>query len=363
MIEESIIDRLYEAALAPGMWVEALKAAAAASGSASASLIFYRALDVEPRFRATPRIHDGLARYVESGAWRHCAQARRAATAPWRGLLYSDEIMPPLGPNDSNLAYLLSIGLEAQLNGVVTLPTGEFCGVTFERDSGEGRHASEQVALLERLMPHVSRACLVATRLGLEAAQSSAHAFSLLGLPAAALRGGDVVLATNDLFERRDDLFASRGFGRLALREPSSNALFQSALAGLDARAAIAPRSIPVRSAIASNYAVIHILPMRRTAHEILSGADAMVVVTEARQLRAAPEPPILIALFDITASEARLCVELARGASVNTAAATVGVTVKTARTYIERIFAKTGVHSQAELIAMLHGAAVPGAP
>lgn len=42
---------------------------------------------------------------------------------------------------------------------------------------------------------------------------------------------------------------------------------------------------------------------------------------------------------------------------SVNEAAAANGITVKTGRTYLERIFAKAGTHDQSQLVALLKSA------
>lgn len=362
MDETALTDQIYEAAFAPERWVGALDAMAAASGSASGSLIVYRRLDEAPRFRATALTQSGLSAFVETGAWRHCGRMRAAVAAPWRGFRYPAELMgPEVAQGDLVLSALDSLGLAAQLNALVVLPTGEMCGVTVEREKARGLHSAQERALLDALAPHLSRACLVAARLGLEAARSATHAFELLGLPAAALRGDGGVLVANDLFARRADLFAERGFGRLTLRDARADAMLRAAVEGAT-RGVVATQSIPLRGVGDAPSAVLHVLPARRAARDILSGAEAIVVTTQVRPDRAAPEPPILTALFDLTPAEARVCVEIGRGADVPTAAARLGVTLKTARTYLDRAFAKTGTHSQIELIALMRSAAPPGA-
>ena len=356
-----LTDRLYEAAFAPERWESALDAMAAASGSASGSLVVYRTLDEAPRFRATALTRDGLTAFVESGAWRHCGRMRAAASSPWRGFLYPCELTGAsnAGP-DAVLAALDSLGLAAQLNALVPLPTGETCGVTVERAKERGPHDPRERALLDALAPHLSRACLVAARMGLEAARSAAHAFALLGLPAAALRADRRVVAANDLFADRADLFAERGAGRLTLRDARADALFAEAVERAG-RGGGGARSIPLRGVAGAPSAVLHVLPARRAARDILCGADVMVAATQVRLDRAAPEPPVLTALFDLTPSEARLCVEIARGAGLPEAARRLDVTLKTARTYLDRAFAKTGAHSQIDLLALLRSAAPPG--
>jgi DNA-binding CsgD family transcriptional regulator len=58
--------------------------------------------------------------------------------------------------------------------------------------------------------------------------------------------------------------------------------------------------------------------------------------------------------LFDLTPSEARLAAALVSGRSLKEIAANSNITVKTGRTYLERIFAKTGTRQQSELVALL---------
>jgi DNA-binding CsgD family transcriptional regulator len=58
--------------------------------------------------------------------------------------------------------------------------------------------------------------------------------------------------------------------------------------------------------------------------------------------------------LYALTAVEARLAVCLSQGKSVDEAASAMGVTVNTARTYLKRIYSKTGVRRQTELVRLL---------
>ena len=68
---------------------------------------------------------------------------------------------------------------------------------------------------------------------------------------------------------------------------------------------------------------------------------------------------PALCAL-GLTAAERRLVGHLCRGRPLEDAAAAAEVTISTARTYLKRIFAKTGTHRQSELIALLAALSPP---
>ena len=55
---------------------------------------------------------------------------------------------------------------------------------------------------------------------------------------------------------------------------------------------------------------------------------------------------------FGLSRSEARLACRLASGDSLSTAAATLGLSVETARNYSKSLYAKTGARGQGPLVA-----------
>ncbi|MDR3435235.1 response regulator [Telmatospirillum sp.] len=58
--------------------------------------------------------------------------------------------------------------------------------------------------------------------------------------------------------------------------------------------------------------------------------------------------------LFDLTEAEARLALLLSEGQRIEDAAERLGITVNSARTYLKRIFSKTDVTRQAELVRLI---------
>ncbi|MDR6873381.1 DNA-binding CsgD family transcriptional regulator [Bosea sp. BE125] len=58
--------------------------------------------------------------------------------------------------------------------------------------------------------------------------------------------------------------------------------------------------------------------------------------------------------VFGLTPKEARLACSLAEGLSLKDAAQRQGIRFKTARSYLEGIFQKTGAHQQSQLVAVL---------
>jgi DNA-binding CsgD family transcriptional regulator len=62
----------------------------------------------------------------------------------------------------------------------------------------------------------------------------------------------------------------------------------------------------------------------------------------------------MLVDLFNLVPSEARLAWAIAQGHSIATAADKIGVTVETARGYSKQIYAKTGAKGQADLVRII---------
>ena len=98
---------------------------------------------------------------------------------------------------------------------------------------------------------------------------------------------------------------------------------------------------------------VAHVVPVRRSAHDIFAGSYAILLLTPLGGPRA-PSTELLRSLFDLTQSEARIAAGLAKGQSLETIAAAGTITIETARSYLRRVLEKTGCHRQAELVALL---------
>ena len=90
------------------------------------------------------------------------------------------------------------------------------------------------------------------------------------------------------------------------------------------------------------------------------SGPHMVVILID---LDAVPQPTseALQKIFDLTPSEARLAIEISAGKSPEEIAEATHVAVGTVRKQLHSIFAKTGTHRQAELVALLaHVAILP---
>ncbi|WP_292859509.1 hypothetical protein [Mesorhizobium sp.] len=230
----------------------------------------------------------------------------------------------------------------------------------FQRALGEGRYDRGSFDVLDALRPTMARASLIAARLGVERARGTVAAMTAIGLPAAVLSLSGRVLTANPLFEAMSSVFLPVAFGGLAIAEPNANQLFQEAIVAARGEAEPSVRSIPVPATADRQPLILHLLPLRRAAHEIFSGADILVAATAVNASSMVPSPTLLAGLFDLTPAEARLASALSQGRTLTEATASSNITVKTGRSYLERIFAKTGTRQQSQLVALLKSAELP---
>ena len=145
-------------------------------------------------------------------------------------------------------------------------------------------------------------------------------------------------------------LHAGRG-GRLAARDPAIGREIEAALHEATHDPHARPRAIVLsRDPWRDMLLVASGLPGGASGP-----APAVVAYVHADDWSSADRCDQLSQLFDLLPSEARLALALSRGSSIAEAAAELGLTVESARTYSKRIYAKTGARGLADLVRFIH--------
>lgn len=194
---------------------------------------------------------------------------------------------------------------------------------------------------------------MMADALEFERARHMVAAMEAMGLPAIVLSLRGKVLAKNPLAAARCDLFRLRAHGGLTLPTPQADALLAEGISAIGAEEASA-QSIPVQPRDDRPAAVIHLLPVRGGARDVCSGDGEVLVVANELRPGIGPSVKLLMGLYDLTRSEARIAAELTRGSTLQDAARAQSIRISTARAYLARIFSKTGTNQQSQLVALL---------
>jgi DNA-binding CsgD family transcriptional regulator len=355
---QEAIDAIYEAAFVPDQWSHALQSVASTTGCASGVIATWDEQQVPQGYRATPLIRPAVEHTMRSPQGQDSRRFTALHGVMNNGFTSIESLLSREAfDNDPVQIGLRSLGLESQAATAIPMPSGELVCISFERHLSAGSFDDRTISQLNELRPHLARAGLMAARLGLERAQTTVNALRTIGLPAAVMTLSGRVLTTNDLFDAMPSTFLPSSHGGLAINDFAANALFQSTIDAAKARAEPAVRSIPIAARDERSAVVAHVLPLRRAAHDMFSGGDLLIVATMVRANAMLPSASILMGLFDFTPSEVKIATALAAGGTVQQAATEAGIQLTSARTYLDRIYRKTGTHQQSQLVALLKSA------
>lgn len=354
---DSLIDRIYEAAVIPDLWPNVLHEVSAVAGCFGGILFTTPARDITrwtssagtqqvmADFTSDPELVAGNMRLQKAIAARHHGFFANHQ-------LYSREEM------EQSLVYtkfFFPRGLGYAAGTALPMPNGDIAIIDLERRYADGPVSNEEIAQLDAIRPHLARAAALSTRLNLERARAIVDALGRAGMPAAILGGQDRILAANPQLEGMRDQVLFLAHGKFALAYQPSNRLLMELLAS---RHAGASNSIPIPATLESTAAVLHALPLPGEAADVFSGAKTLLVITRLDR-PASPTAELLTGLFDLTASEAKVARGVSEGLSPDEIASALGLTRETVRFYLKGVFAKTGVSRQVDLMALLSGAAL----
>jgi len=350
----ALIDRIYEAAALPELWREVLIELARFAGAPEAVMIVstgthYRDfVTTSPEFDAVVNDHlrfPGNVRTERLLALRHpgfltdldIVTEEEIATLP----LYQDFLIPR--------------GYGAGTATTVLVPSGDSVIVHCERARAEGDFGPQVLSALNGLRPHLARAALLSARLEMERVTTTTRTLEALGLPAAVLgSGGRVIDANPSLVAMMPHTLSDQPL-RLAVVDPAADRLLREAVAQSAQPRAMPVRSIPIAASGERPPVILHLVPIRGAAHDVFVRARFVLIATPV-VAQDVPSADVVQGLFDLTPAEARLAALIGAGDAPAPAAAKLGITPSTARSVLRRIFQKTGVSRQAELVGLLAG-------
>jgi DNA-binding CsgD family transcriptional regulator len=355
-----LIELIYEAAFVPEVWDDVLQQATDISGSASAQ-VFFMSRHFPPRGTTLPNMRTLFDDFIKGDTWSFCESMSRMCDLQPASFVHVDDYLTPEQiERDPARIMLRQAGIGAHLCTAIPLFTGELAIFVFQKWISDGGFKRGEIRRLDALRPHLARASLIANRLQSERARTTVAALELMGVPAAALRHGGTILAANAPFETLlETLFVARAYGGIAIADQGANALLQAAFKECQFSDRLPlVMSIPVLDSDAEQALhVLHLLPLRRCARDMFAGSDLLLVVHHVDLASGIASDALIMALFDLTPAEARLARCLAAGVSLAAAARNCGISTASARTYLSRIFSKTGTHRQHQLVALIRSA------
>ena len=356
---EQLIASIYEAAVVPELWPEVLDEVARLSGGIGGILFTARPAQIL-KWTSSGNIAEQMAEFVGNPEYQaNNIRLQHGIAARHHGFFGNHELYGPETMERSVVyrEFFRKHGLGYAAGSVLPIPNGDVAIIDIERRFVDGPMTASDLALLDGLRPHLARASVIATRLGLERARAVVEALGAIGMPAAVLSVSQRLLSANENLERLSPQVRFLARDRLGLSDVAAQTLLDEALVtGPMARAS---RSVAVPALDGKPAAVLHLLPLPGQARDLFSGAWTLLVMTQLDR-PAAPTVDLLGGLFDLTAAEARIARGIAEGGTTEAVASRLGLTVGTVRSTLKSVFMKTGVGRQSDLVALLSGLALP---
>ena len=363
----------YEAAAEPSLWPDFLKRYTEAAGSD------FSVLQIHDLGRHESRIISGFGlndRFLQSynqhysrlNIWRE----RGRALYIEGNVNFDEEYCPrPVFEHSEFFNdYMRLAGGHFSMAAIIRREGDLASALSTQRGRAKGSFGREEREIAQFLLPHLNRAWEVGKRLDLLAAGESV----LEALPTGVVffaAGGRAVYwnrAAEAVFRSNDGLAIKEGklcvAGRLAsirLRKAMDDALSPGRSPG--------PAVVSVPRTLARNeqngsaglgprlrgdYQVVA-APIRGGFRQFDGGPKPLAVVFITDPERQHPvEAELLVRAFNLTRKEAMLAAALSTGKPVRQAAEELAITYETARTHLRRIFSKTGVTRQAELLTIM---------
>jgi DNA-binding CsgD family transcriptional regulator/PAS domain-containing protein len=256
---------------------------------------------------------------------------------------------------------LQPLGIEHQLGLYFSEPNGWNCQLCVINSAGKRNFDAADKQFFAALRPHLEHALKIFALLKHNELEKKIYGNALdqLTIGAIILNGEERVIETNEVAQRllRESACISLVDHKLVPTKTryatELNRLIKQALAWRQHhRDEPFVDALRIESQSGSSVGMlIRSVPLTRWYEN--DGSPSVVIYLEGLAHQQAPEQ-FIARLFGLTLSEANLASLLANGLTLAEAAAELGLAESSVRTYSKKIFSKTGVNRQAELVRLI---------
>jgi len=235
--------------------------------------------------------------------------------------------------------------------------------LTVGRKAASGMVDDEMRRRMKLIVPHVRRAVRTGKVIDLRQAEAATFADILDGLSPAVIlvdAGGHIVhgnAASQAVLEKGDFLRSVQG--RLTATDAHVDAALHGAIAVAAADAENGKGTVvPLTGSAGSDRYLAHVMPLttgeRRKAGPTSTAVAALFV--RKAELETAPPSEVIGKTYKLTPTELRVLLAIVNVGGVRQVAGNLGVADTTVKTHLGRLFEKTGVSRQADLVKLVAG-------
>jgi len=367
-----LIDRIYEAGMAPGTWPSVLKGLAGALNAKSGLL---RTLDLQGQRTVLASHHHNLDPSLQTDYCAHFVgqdpYLERLKRFPPGRMVTNDQLIDLNRFRRSAFYrhYLRPLDNHFIVGGYLERRDGQYTIFGLHRHHRDRPFARDELATVQLLAPHLRRTVQLQRRLASETRRANAaeQALEAMGVAAFLLDRHGHLVHSNSLGERLlqapQGVFTRYG-GPLRPRDPAQAKSFCGMVDRV--RHATEDEGLPGTESLLLGtpdtglprlLATAYPVPAHRCHFREAWPEVRVAVYVGDLEDTGLLRPETLTSLYGLTPAESRLAVALARGRELAELAAEWSVSRETLRTHLKRILGKTGTSRQAELIRLLAGA------
>lgn len=254
-------------------------------------------------------------------------------------------------------------------SAVIEKSATSYTFLSVARRKASGPVDAEMRRRMALLIPHVRRALLIGKTIHYKDAEATCFTDVLDGLSAGMIlidANGRIVHANaaGNTMLAAADFLRKTACGRLVAGDPQVNEALREILlaAGAgDAALGVKGIALPLASRNGARY-VAHVLPMTSGARRnagLAYNAVAALFIRKAVLETFSPSG-VIGEMYNLTPTELRVLLAIVDVGGVPEVAASLGVAATTVKTHLSRLFEKTGVGRQADLVKLVAGFSTP---
>lgn len=360
----SVVDALYDAALHPDQWPQALHALQSLFRG-SGTLLFSTDREKRVPFNLTVDISDHAREEYNQHYIKQCPKLAYVARNPFEQHVYDYKYIDESTINrDEYYAWQQhAVGTRYFVGSRLHQDAGHAVYLAIKRTRKVGHIGRSEFALYTRLATHLERAVRLSRQLGYLESKVQGLEETLRAAPFPTIlldqtgRVAHINAAAESLLAAADGLDATVGTLRAtqSVDDVRLQLAIGQALTG-DLLATSQTRDVVFVNRPSGKRAyLLRVIPLRASTQTMTElGCVAVgVFITDFERPVDAEQLP-LVALYRLTPSEARLAAALASGKTLLEIATEFGIRRSTARLHLERVLHKTGTHRQSELVRLV---------
>lgn len=356
---DALVAQMYRAAADDRQWMALLGALEQRFDAQASWLVLFQGAGCMGAHATAGLREVAAAGLAQTRHWAHNPQLAYGRRKPPNRFMLREHYFPAQVLAEDEVAQLLlRRQLHHQAGTVVPLAHGTaLLGLSRPPSRPFGAPEMRQ---LNRLHAHLAQAVQLAAHVGLRGTRQATDLMQDLGQAAAVLSRQGAVLGCNALFEATVTDWAELDWRE---RPRAHDAAVSAQLDAWLAQPLDCATQAPLVRARSGALLRLRLLPLVDAGQERLLGGTALLVVEPVAPALPPDAAAALRRRHGLSDKEAQLAVCLADGVDLRDAAAALGLTYASARTYLDRIYGKTGVRRQVELARLVLAAGALAVP